>query len=110
MKTRTRTRTRTTPGSAQGTPRGGIDPRRAAALVALAVALTAGCATTGGTAGNAPVKPYPLDECLVSGNKLGSMGPVITLVHEGQEIKFCCRPCVKEFQADPEKFLALLRP
>jgi hypothetical protein len=108
MKTTTETTPRSTNTNNNSTGSPGHGLRRAAALIGLALAFTAGCATTGGTAGGSAIKPYPLDECLVSGNKLGSMGPVVTLAHEGQEVKFCCKPCVKEFQADPEKFLALL--
>lgn len=52
------------------------------------------------------VKPYPLDTCIVTGNKLGSMGPVITQVYQGQQVKFCCKPCVKKFAANPAKYLA----
>jgi YHS domain-containing protein len=57
----------------------------------------------------ADVKPYPLQECIVSGNKLGSMGKVVTTVHEGQEIKFCCKPCIKKFKANPQKYLSKLK-
>ncbi len=60
-------------------------------------------------AGTAGAKPYPLDVCIVSGNKLGSMGTPITKVHQGQQVKFCCRPCVDDFDADPAKFMAKLK-
>jgi len=56
----------------------------------------------------ADVKPYPLKTCLVSGNELGSMGAPITKVYEGQEIKFCCKPCIKKFEANPAKYLTKL--
>lgn len=56
----------------------------------------------------AAVKPYPLDVCIVSGEKLGSMGEPITMVHEGQEIKFCCDSCPPKFNEDPEKHLGQL--
>ena len=36
------------------------------------------------------------------------MGPPITLVHEGQEVKFCCKPCVGKFRKDPAKYLSKL--
>ena len=52
---------------------------------------------------------YPLKTCLVTDNELGSMGKVITKVYDGQEIKFCCKPCVKKFHANPEKYLARLK-
>lgn len=58
--------------------------------------------------GLAADKPYPLQTCIVSGNKLGSMGKVIVKSHQGEEIKFCCKPCVKKFDANPAKYLAKL--
>jgi YHS domain-containing protein len=53
-------------------------------------------------------KPYPLKKCLVSGNELGSMGTPVTKVYDGQEIKFCCKPCVKKFEANKAKYLTKL--
>ena len=52
--------------------------------------------------------PYPLDTCLVSGEKLGSMGDPIVIQHEGQEIKFCCDHCIPKFRENPEKYLTAL--
>jgi YHS domain-containing protein len=57
----------------------------------------------------ADVKPYPLPTCVVSGNELGSMGKPITKVYDGQEIKFCCKPCIKKFEANPGKYLPKLK-
>ena len=57
----------------------------------------------------ADARPYPLKVCIVSGNELGSMGKVITKVHDGQEVKFCCKPCIKKFDANPAKYLAKLK-
>jgi YHS domain-containing protein len=62
-------------------------------------------AATGFAADN----PYPLDTCIVSGNKLGSMGKVVVKSYEGREIKFCCKPCVKKFDANPAKYLSKLK-
>jgi hypothetical protein len=53
-------------------------------------------------------KPYPLKTCLVSGEELGSMGKPVVIVHEGQEIKFCCKGCDTKFLKDPKPFLAKL--
>ncbi|MBB5353779.1 YHS domain-containing protein [Haloferula luteola] len=53
-------------------------------------------------------KPYPLKVCLVSGEELGTMGEPVVIVHEGQQIQFCCSHCVPEFKEDPAKFLAKL--
>ena len=50
-------------------------------------------------------KPYPIKVCIVSGEELGSMGEPKVLVYEGREMKFCCKDCVKEFNAEPEKYL-----
>ncbi|MGH8047551.1 MAG: hypothetical protein ACREKL_09915 [Chthoniobacterales bacterium] len=46
-------------------------------------------------------KPYALDKCVYSGEKLGEMGKPISEVYEGQEMKFCCKDCKKEFDKDP---------
>lgn len=54
------------------------------------------------------VKPYKLDTCIVSGEKLGEMGEPFVFVHEGQEIKLCCKSCKKKFDKDPAKFLKKL--
>ena len=40
---------------------------------------------------------------------LGSMGKIITKVYDGQEIKFCCKACIKKFEADKAKYLAKLK-
>ncbi len=56
----------------------------------------------------AEARPYPLQVCLVSGNELGSMGKVVTKVHDRQEVKLCCKPCVKKFDANPAKYLSKL--
>jgi len=53
-------------------------------------------------------KPYPLAICLVSGEKLGEMGEPQRLVYQGQEMKFCCEDCVKDFQADPDQYISNL--
>lgn len=54
------------------------------------------------------VKPYPLKTCLVSGEPLGEMGDPTVINHEGQEIKFCCKDCVKSFNKEPDKYLKKL--
>jgi hypothetical protein len=74
------------------------------AAVALTFAVTAPM-----TSAAPSTKPYPLKECVVSGNELGSMGKVVSKTHEGQEVKFCCKPCVKKFDKAPAKYLAKLK-
>jgi hypothetical protein len=58
----------------------------------------------------AAAAPYPLNVCIVSGDELGSMGEPVVVVHEGQQVKFCCKDCIKEFESDPSKFLIKLKP
>ena len=36
------------------------------------------------------------------------MGNPVTKVYDGQEVKFCCRPCVAKFEANPSKYLSKL--
>jgi len=76
-------------------------------MVAFAfLGLNAGCSKSDDGAGATDtVVAYPLDVCVVSGEKLGSMGEPVRLVHQGQEIKLCCKDCVKEFEANPEEYM-----
>ncbi|CAN5892066.1 hypothetical protein BH11VER1_BH11VER1_01010 [soil metagenome] len=50
-------------------------------------------------------KPYPLTTCIVSGDKLGEMGKPVVIIKDGQEVKLCCKSCIKDFNKEPEKFL-----
>ena len=54
-------------------------------------------------------KAYPLDTCIVSDEKLGSMGDAFVFTHEGQEIKLCCKACQKDFKKTPDKYLKKLK-
>jgi YHS domain-containing protein len=51
---------------------------------------------------------YPIDFCLVSGEKLGSMGVPVTLEYEGRTLKFCCAMCISSFRDDPDTYLKKL--
>ena len=54
-------------------------------------------------------KPYPLQTCLVSGEKLGGdMGKPYVFVHQGREIKLCCKSCLKQFNKEPAKYIKKL--
>lgn len=53
-------------------------------------------------------KPYLLKKCIVSDEDLGSMGDPIIFVYKGQEIKVCCKPCIKKFKKNPKKYIKLL--
>lgn len=50
-------------------------------------------------------KPYPLDTCIVSDEKLDSMGEPYVFTEKGQEVKLCCKSCLKDFKKDKQKFL-----
>jgi hypothetical protein len=54
---------------------------------------------------DAKAKPYPLKTCVVSGEKLGEMGDAYVFVQDGQEVKLCCKGCLKDFKKDPAKYL-----
>ena len=74
------------------------------ALLATAF-LLASCAAPGGS-GAAGVKRYTSDTCVVTDNKLGSMGDPVPKVYGNQEVKFCCKPCVAKYEKNPEKYAA----
>jgi YHS domain-containing protein len=48
---------------------------------------------------------YPLETCIVSGAKLGSMGEPFVYEHEGREIRFCCKGCVGRFLKDTAGYM-----
>lgn len=77
-------------------------------LVGGAVALAAVALPAFGQAKKPTPKPYPLDKCIVSDEKLGEMGKPYVFVHEGREIKLCCKPCLKGFKKDPAKHIKKL--
>jgi len=62
--------------------------------------------TTPAAGSEATAKAYTLDTCVVSDEKLGSMGDPVLKVYAGQQVKFCCNSCVKDFEKDQAKFLA----
>ncbi len=56
----------------------------------------------------AKVKSYPLKTCIVSDEKLGEMGDPYVFTHKGQELKLCCKSCLKDFNKNPDKYLKKL--
>src|SRR3989442_105896 len=42
-------------------------------------------------------KAYPLDTCVVSGEKLGEHGKPYVFNYEGREVQLCCKSCLKDF-------------
>jgi YHS domain-containing protein len=57
---------------------------------------------------DADAKPYPTATCLISGEKLDSMGKPVVMVVDGQEIKFCCKNCLKDYNADKAGYMKKL--
>lgn len=50
-------------------------------------------------------KPYPLEKCVVSDEKLGGHGEPHVFKHEGREVKLCCKGCLKDFKKDSAKYI-----
>jgi hypothetical protein len=78
------------------------------ALLAGAVSFAAvGCKTherMGGSETSASGGSYALTKCVVSGEDLGDK-PYI-FVHNGQQVKLCCKDCLAKFNQEPEKYMA----
>lgn len=79
------------------------------------VALADACCSAAAPLADAPksdeaAKPYPLDTCIVSDEKLDADPGMksYSFVHDGQEIKLCCKGCKKKFDKDPAKYMKKL--
>ena len=76
----------------------------------MATILAAAFSTSAVRAEDKPAaKPYPLTTCVVSGEKLDSMGKPYVYDHEGLEVRFCCKNCVKDFKKDPAKYVKMVK-
>jgi len=49
---------------------------------------------------------YPLTECPVSGEALGSMGDPIVVMMNNRMVKLCCKGCVRSIKKDPGAVIA----
>lgn len=58
---------------------------------------------------SAQLAGYPTDKCVVSGQKLDSMGSPMQKVYANRLVQFCCANCPSKFEADPPKYLKLLQ-
>lgn len=54
-------------------------------------------------------KSYPFITCVVGGEKLGSMGPILREVKDGYEVKFCCPECKDKFDRMPTQYLEKIK-
>jgi hypothetical protein len=69
---------------------------------------------TNSVAAAAKPVPYPLNTCIISGDKLGGdMGEPVVFVYTNnganQEIKFCCPMCKPTFVGDPDKYMKIIK-
>ena len=48
---------------------------------------------------------YPLTTCVVSGEKLDSMGGPYVMTYKDQEVRLCCEHCKPKFEKDPTAYL-----
>lgn len=71
--------------------------------------LLASCGDSGPKPSTEVKKAYPLDVCVVSGEKLGSMGEPHVITHDGAEVKFCCDNCVPKFNTGPAPYLTKIK-
>ena len=74
----------------------------------------AGLAGNTNSAAASKPAPYPLDTCIVSGEKFGGdMGDPIVFVYSNKdvnkELKFCCPMCKPKFLKDPDKYMKIIR-
>jgi len=77
-------------------------------VIAVAIALPLSAVQAGESKAEKP-KPYPLQTCVVSGEKLGGdMGKPYVFIHQGREIKLCCQGCLKAFNKEPAKYIKKL--
>jgi hypothetical protein len=51
-------------------------------------------------------RPYPLETCVISSEKLGEMGEPFALVEGNQEVLLCCKSCKKDFEKDKKTAMA----
>lgn len=56
----------------------------------------------------AEAKPYPSAKCLISDEPVGSMGKPVVLAANGQEIRFCCKNCLKDYEKDKAGYMKKL--
>lgn len=49
--------------------------------------------------------PYPFDHCAVIQKPFGRQGPKYRRVYRGYEVLFCCTPCVRAFDMNPEPYM-----
>lgn len=51
------------------------------------------------------VIPYPFDNCAVIQRPFGPEGAKHRRIYKGYEVLFCCTPCLRAFDANPEPYM-----
>ncbi|MDF1814184.1 MAG: hypothetical protein P1V20_18410 [Verrucomicrobiales bacterium] len=73
------------------------------------VATTLSSCTTNAAKGEKP-KPYPFDYCAVVKKPFDEEeGAKYRREYDGYYVGFCCAPCVKAFESQPEAFMGPIR-
>ncbi len=54
------------------------------------------------------IAAYPLKTCVVTNQELGGMGKTVDHIYKSRLVRLCCKGCIKAFNKDPEKYLALI--
>ncbi len=53
---------------------------------------------------------YPLKKCVVSDEAFGGeMGKPVKVTHEGTDVYLCCKSCLKDFKADPARYVKMVK-
>lgn len=79
------------------------------AIAAVALIGLSGVSLAADPANPANPAPYPLQTCIISGEKFGEMGKPVVFTYEGQEIKLCCNSCKKTFDKNPAKYMKIIQ-
>lgn len=74
-----------------------------------ALCLAIGMATAADQKDTGVPAGYPLKKCPVSNEDLGGMGKPVKVTHEGTDVYLCCKNCVKDFNKEPAKFVAVVK-
>jgi YHS domain-containing protein len=53
-------------------------------------------------------KSYPIDTCVVGGEKLGK--DAVSVMYGTTLVRFCCKDCIAKFEKSPSEFVAKLHP
>jgi len=75
--------------------------------LALLSSLFLGASLASATDGAPPA--YPLNKCVVSGESLGEMGKPVKVTQDGTDVYLCCKSCLKNFNKEPAKYVAMVK-